>query len=67
MTRFGKQDFPPQWSEAYLGDGVYASCDGFQICLRAPRSGSEDHRIYLEPSVLRALIEYHESLLRGGS
>lgn len=57
----------PSGEEVYLGDGVYASCDGFQICLRAPRwSSALDHRIYLEPGVLRALMAYHESLLRRG-
>jgi hypothetical protein len=43
--------------EQYLGDGVYASFDGYQIWLRAPREEG-DHRIALEPSVFRALLEY---------
>lgn len=56
----------PSKEEVYLGDGVYASCDGFQICLRAPRwSGAQDHRIYLDSQVYRALGTYYESLLRG--
>lgn len=48
--------------ETYLGDGLYASCDGFQICLRAPRGSGEDHRVYLEPKVYKALTEYYQSL-----
>ena len=48
-------------NETYLGDGLYASFDGFQIWLRAPRSG-EDHLIALEPSVLKALDEYANTL-----
>ena len=39
--------------EVYLGDGLYASFDGFMFTLRAPRSGG-DHWIGLEPEVLHA-------------
>jgi len=28
----------PMDKETYLGDGLYASYDGWQICLRAPRA-----------------------------
>lgn len=41
----------------YLGDGVYASYDGYQIWLRTPREGGW-HEIALEPPVLEALDEY---------
>lgn len=34
-------------NETYLGDGLYASFDGFGFKLRAPRSGV-DHWVYLE-------------------
>lgn len=49
--------------ECYLGDGLYASFDGFQIKLRAPRlsdqyGGQEDHEVFLEPTVCKALINY---------
>lgn len=37
--------------ETYLGDGLYASHDGWQFCLRAPQRDG-DHFVYLEPSVL---------------
>jgi hypothetical protein len=40
--------------EAYLGDGLYVSFDGFSIRLRAPREGG-DHWIGLEPEVYAAL------------
>jgi hypothetical protein len=43
--------------EEYLGDGLYASFDGYMITLRAPRFG-EDHWIGLEPQVYRALLNY---------
>jgi hypothetical protein len=47
--------------ETYLGDGLYASFDGFMIMLRAPRE-HRDHWIALEPKVFRALVEYERSL-----
>jgi hypothetical protein len=43
--------------EEYLGDGLYASFDGFQIVLRAPRDGG-DHFVALEPTVWRALRDW---------
>ena len=52
--------------EIYLGDGLYASFDGFQIKLRAPRPGTdfartgeiEDHEVYLEPDVMQVLVNF---------
>lgn len=43
--------------ETYLGDGLYASFDGFQFTLRAPRSEG-DHFVSLEPVVLDAFFAY---------
>jgi hypothetical protein len=40
--------------ETYLGDGLYASFDGEQIRLRAPRDGG-DHYVYLDHGVYRQL------------
>ena len=48
-------------NEEYLGDGLYASFDGFGITLRAPRTGG-DHFVYLEPSVLDAFEQYVTAL-----
>ena len=50
--------------ETYLGDGLYASFDGWQITLRAPRE-SGDHYVCLEPSVYRALLEFVEQQQRA--
>jgi hypothetical protein len=47
--------------EAYLGDGLYASFDGWQIKLRAPRENG-DHEVYLEPAVLKELMKFIEQL-----
>lgn len=45
----------------YLGDAVYASFDGYHICLTL-----NDHRnptmIALEPSVLRSLRDYADRI-----
>lgn len=51
--------------ETYLGDGLYASFDGDQIRLRAPRDGG-DHLVFLEMSVLDAFERYVERL-KGGA
>lgn len=48
--------------ETYLGDGLYASYDGYQLWLRAPRGCGEDHRVALEPAVYRALLDFVASL-----
>lgn len=44
----------------YLGDGLYASYDGFQVTLSTARKSSE-HFVCLDSTVLGAFIEY----LRG--
>jgi hypothetical protein len=46
-----------QHEEVHLGDGLYASFDGFMVKLRAPRT-EIDHEVYLEPSVLQAFLAY---------
>jgi len=43
-------------NETYLGDGLYASYDGFMITLRAPRTNG-DHWVGLEPEVWLAFKE----------
>ncbi len=51
---------PANFEDRYLGDGVYASFDGYQIWLAA-----NDHRnkvVALEPSVFGALLRYERDL-----
>lgn len=43
--------------ETYLGDGLYARYDGWQLWLRAPREHG-DHVVALEDVVFRALLEF---------
>lgn len=47
--------------DKYLGDGVYASWDGFHIWLDL-RGQDETTRIALEPAVLGQLVEYAEQV-----
>jgi sulfur transfer complex TusBCD TusB component (DsrH family) len=46
--------------ETYLGDGVYASFDGYQIWLAI--NHHENKVVALEPSVLARLWQYAETL-----
>jgi hypothetical protein len=45
-------------NETYLGDGLFASWDGWQIRLRAPRENG-DHEVFLEDGLtLQAFFEF---------
>lgn len=46
----------------YLGDGVYASHDGYHLWLDL-RAQDPNIRIALEPEVLKALDDYRASLV----
>ena len=48
-------------TETYLGDGLYASYDGFMIMLRAPREAG-DHYVGLEPEVFEYLLQFAMSI-----
>lgn len=50
--------------ETYLGDGCFASFDGFQFCLRAPREFG-DHMVYLDPQALAKFEEYIRFTKKG--
>jgi len=49
-------------NETYLGDGLYASFDGWQIKLRAPRGFEGDHEVFLEPEVLIEFLLFIEQI-----
>lgn len=51
-------------NETYLGDGLYASFDGWQIKLRAPREDG-DECVYMEDGVIDALLKYIEHVRAG--
>jgi len=52
---------------SYLGDGVYASFDGYHIWLRTGSHDDADatNRIALEPAVFESLLEYRRGLLEA--
>jgi hypothetical protein len=50
--------------ETYLGDGLYAPFDGYQVRLRAPRENG-DHEVFLEALPLQAFLEFIEGLPKG--
>jgi hypothetical protein len=52
--------------ETYLGDGLYASFDGYMFTLRAPRPDG-DHWVGLEPEILFAFDQYRKSCLTKAS
>lgn len=49
-------------TKTYLGDGLYAHHDGYNIVLTAPRLGGE-HMVALEPPVVESFISYLEKTL----
>lgn len=54
----------PTADRRYLGDGVTATFDGYQIWLRAERD-SMTHEIAIEPQVFVALEKYVADLRAG--
>ena len=53
-----------QEDKIYLGDGVYASFDGYQIWLAV--NHHENKQVALEPKVMEALLEYANRVLGWG-
>jgi hypothetical protein len=47
----------------YLGDGVFADFDGYQIVLTAEDGIQVTNRVYLDPGVFAALVKYQATLL----
>ena len=51
-----------EFETRYIGDGVYASCDGYHIILDL-RGQDNTTRIALEPPVFDMLIQYRDDLI----
>ena len=54
-----------QWPDDYIGDGVYASFDGYHIILELkgqPDARGHHCRIALEPGVMGALVSYRDTV-----
>ena len=52
----------PSLEKEYIGDGAYVQYDGYSIWLTTEDGYMETHKICLEPSVLRGLLEYVEKV-----
>ncbi len=50
--------------KVFLGDGLYASSDGYGVWLTAEDGISVLQKVYLEPSTYTALARYVENLVR---
>ena len=51
-------------STKYLGDGVYVEFDGYHVVLKANSRISPTDTIYLDPSVIDALMDYIDDLIK---
>lgn len=51
-------------NKIYLGDGVYASFDGYQFCLTTEDGISITNTIYLEPKVVEAFVRFKKQQLK---
>ncbi len=49
-------------TKRYIGDGVYADFDGFNIVLTTEDGISTTNKVYLEPSVCKALLDFINSI-----
>ena len=48
--------------DVYLGDGLFASFDGWQVELYASNGVCKTNQVYLEPSVLKSFLTYANGL-----
>ena len=53
---------PPHGDDVYLGDGLYAAFDGYQIELYASDEMVKTNQVYLDLHVLAAFLKYVELL-----
>jgi hypothetical protein len=52
--------------KTYLGDGLYASFDGFQVALTAENGVEVLEEVFLDSSVIAAFLRFIESLKKAG-
>lgn len=51
--------------KVYLGDGLFAEFDGYQIELYASNGREKTNSVYLEPAVLCSFLAYVEVLKKA--
>lgn len=54
----------PDEDGEYLGDGVYATFDGYQVWLHTERDVNVWHTIAIEPKTFERLVEYRAKVHR---
>jgi hypothetical protein len=54
---------PDDERQEYIGDGVYASFDGYTVWLHTDRAGGR-HWLALEPEVMRSLNDFYTRRLQ---
>ena len=52
----------PAQDPVYLGDGLYAVFDGYQIELYASNGIQKTNRVYLDPSVCDSFLSFVEAI-----
>jgi len=52
----------PAITQTYLGDGLYAEFDGFQLCLFASNGEARTNEVYLDNHVWASLLEFVKRL-----
>lgn len=55
---------PPQPEPVYLGDGLFANFDGYQVELYASNGIAKTNVVYLDPGVLDAFLNFVKQLKR---
>jgi len=56
---------PPAPEPAYLGDGLYADFDGYQIELYASNGVRKTNQVYLDSSTLQAFLNYVDQIRKA--
>jgi len=59
------KDRPEAWKKEYLGDGVYGAFDGYGIWLTAEDGAQATDAIYVEPTILKALVRFQKEAADG--
>lgn len=49
---------------AYLGDGLFADFDGYQVCLTAEDGVRAHDTVYLDPRTYAALLQWHREKIQ---
>lgn len=54
-------------NETYLGDGLYASCDGYRVEVFAHNGVGKTNAVYFEPEVITAFLGFLKPIIDAES